>query len=386
MKLLKQTKYYLKENILFVSLITIYLPLFNYYKILNQNGGHNFMTADWLINYKYGYVNRGLIGTLIVPLFDDGKALLIFLTYILIFTYVLIFYFLNISFKRSSEKFITAALIFSPAGFLLLVYDSQASFRKELIGILGLFILLSSVNTKHFKKNLKISGFILTIGIFSHSINLFFIPTILLLLYRYQKTRNIFDYLVFLFPALLFFATNFLFRPSEQKLFAIKNNMCSQIYELGLEKLCGYGSFDFITWDLNAHYVVTQNYIINLNRENYFIYILFFILSLVPFELKKKIISLFQEFLIIGVTFIPLFLIAIDWGRWIHIISICYLSIYLIRDKHVINSNLKYLLFLYPFLFRMEHCCNTQFELSTSYFMSNFRYIIWNFTNLFSIF
>ena len=346
MKLLKQTKYYLKENILFVSLITIYLPLFNYYKILNQNGGHNFMTADWLINYKYGYVNRGLIGTLIVPLFDDGKALLIFLTYILIFTYVLIFYFLNISFKRSSEKFITAALIFSPAGFLLLVYDSQASFRKELIGILGLFILLSSVNTKQFKKNLKISGLILTIGIFSHSINLFFIPTILLLLYRYQKTRNIFDYLVFLFPALLFLATNFLFRPSEQKLFAIKNNMCSQIYELGLEKLCGYGSFDFITWDLNAHYVVTQNYIINLNRENYFIYILFFILSLVPFVFEKKIISLFQEFLIIGVTFIPLFLIAIDWGRWIHIISICYLSIYLIRDKQVINSNLKYLLFL----------------------------------------
>jgi len=386
MKLLKQIQDYSKDNILFILLVTIYLPLFDYYKILNQNGGHNFMTADWLINYKYGFVNRGFTGTLLLSLFDDGKALLVFLTYFLIFIYLSIFYFLNKSFKRNSEKFITAVLIFSPAGFLLPIYDSQASFRKELIGILGLFILLSSINTENFKKNLKISGFILTIGIFSHSINLFFIPTIFLLLYRYQKTRNIFDYLLFLFPALLFLVLNFFFKPSEQKLFAIKNKMCTQIYELGLEKLCGYGSFDFITWDLNAHYVVTQNYIINLNRENYFIYILFFILSLVPFVFEKNIFSLFQEFFIIGLTFIPLFLIAIDWGRWIHIISICYLSIYLLRDKKVFNSNLKYLLFFYPFLFRMEHCCNNYFEFSANYFISNFRYILWNFSNVLSIF
>ena len=44
MKLLKQIQDYSKDNILFILLVTIYLPLFDYYKILNQNGGHNFMT------------------------------------------------------------------------------------------------------------------------------------------------------------------------------------------------------------------------------------------------------------------------------------------------------------------------------------------------------
>ena len=386
MKLIKIIKKYSVENFLFLLLVITYLPLFNYYKNLNQNGGHNFMTADWLINYKYGYVNRGLIGTLIIPMFDNGIALLNFLSFFLIFVYVSIFYFINKSFKTSSEKLIILILIFSPAGFLFPIYDSQASFRKEIIGILGLFILTSAIKTKNFNKYVRFSSLILAIGIFSHSVNLFFIPTIFLILYKFQKTRKIFDYLLYLIPSLIFLSLNFYFRPSEQKLFEIKKSMCDEIYNLGLEKLCGFGSFDFVTWDLNAHYVVTQNYVINVNRENYYIYILFFIFSLLPFLFEKKIMRLFPVFFIIGIAFVPLFLIAIDWGRWIYIISMCFLSIYLLGEKQVYGSSLKYLLFFYPLLFRMEHCCNAYFDFSTDYFFGNFRYLLWNFTNLISIF
>ena len=65
---MQNIKNHISKNILFYSLVIIYIPLFDYFKILNKNGGHNFMTADWLINYEYGYLNRGLIGTFIIHL------------------------------------------------------------------------------------------------------------------------------------------------------------------------------------------------------------------------------------------------------------------------------------------------------------------------------
>jgi uncharacterized membrane protein len=77
MVLNKTTKNYL----VFLILILLYIPLFKYYIFLNNNGGHSFMTADWLINYRFGYINRGLFGTLvlyllsILPLFFDKNSL-----------------------------------------------------------------------------------------------------------------------------------------------------------------------------------------------------------------------------------------------------------------------------------------------------------------------
>ena len=151
------------------------------------------------------------------------------------------------------------------------------------------------------------------------------------------------------------------------------------MYDLELENLCGYGSFDFITWDLNAHYLISQNYIINLNRDVYLFYIVLFLFSLVPYLFDKQAFQLFKMFLPLFVTFVPLFLIAIDWGRWLYIMSLCLLSIYLLFDKNIISSRLKYLLFLYPVAFRAEHCCNIKFEFSFEYFLNNINYLFANF-------
>ena len=95
MYLIKKIRKFISYNILFFILTLTYLPLFNYFKILNQNGGHSFMTADWLINYQFGYINRGLIGTFLISIFENGSSLLNFLTYFLVVVYLLIFYFLN---------------------------------------------------------------------------------------------------------------------------------------------------------------------------------------------------------------------------------------------------------------------------------------------------
>ena len=154
-----------KGNLVFLILILLYIPLFKYYIFLNNNGGHSFMTADWLINYRFGYINRGLFGTLVLSFFKDSNSILNFLSIALISTYIAIFYYLTKALNFMSQNIITYVLIFSPATFLFNIYDSQGSFRKEILGILSLFLLISATKTKTNKKYIFLSSIMYTIGL-----------------------------------------------------------------------------------------------------------------------------------------------------------------------------------------------------------------------------
>jgi len=379
MGLNKTTKNYL----VFFILILLYIPLFKYYIFLNNNGGHSFMTADWLINYRFGYINRGLFGTVVLFLFNDSNSILNFLSIGLISIYITIFYYLTKALNLMSQNVITYVLIFSPATFLFNIYDSQGSFRKEILGILSIFLLISATKNNSNKKYIIMSSIIYTIGIFSHSVNLFFLTTILLIISKKINQKSVFTYLLFLIPTSINFIFYFLFSNSEQELYLKRDSMCLELEYLNLSNLCGYGSFDFLVWDLNAAYYITQNYTINENRQASYIYIFLYLLSILPLFFDKNSLNNLKYYLFINISFFPLFLIAFDWGRWIYIMSICNLAIYLISEKNIVNSKLKYLLLLYPFLFRIEHCCGPSMEISYTSFLRNIDYLINNFISIF---
>ena len=379
MGLNKTTKNYL----VFFILILLYIPLFKYYIFLNNNGGHSFMTADWLINYRFGYINRGLFGTVVLFLFNDSNSILNFLSIGLISIYITIFYYLTKTLNLMSQNVITYVLIFSPATFLFNIYDSQGSFRKEILGILSIFLLISATKNNSNKKYIIMSSIIYTIGIFSHSVNLFFLTTILLIISKKINQKSVFTYLLFLIPTSINFIFYFLFSNSEQELYLKRDSMCLELEYLNLSNLCGYGSFDFLVWDLNAAYYITQNYTINENRQASYIYIFLYLLSILPLFFDKNSLNNLKHYLFINISFFPLFLIAFDWGMWIYIMSICNLAIYLISEKNIVNSKLKYLLLLYPFLFRIEHCCGPSMEISYTRFLRNIDYLINNFISIF---
>ena len=207
MGLNKTTKNYL----VFFILILLYIPLFKYYIFLNNNGGHSFMTADWLINYRFGYINRGLFGTLVLFLFDDSNSILNFLSIVLISIYLAIFYYLTKTLNFMSQNIITYVLIFSPATFLFNIYDSQGSFRKEILGILSIFLLISATKNNSDKKYIIMSSIIYTIGIFSHSVNLFFLTTLLLIIFKKINSKSVFTYFLFLIPTSINFISTFYF-------------------------------------------------------------------------------------------------------------------------------------------------------------------------------
>jgi len=140
-------------------------------------------------------------------------------------------------------------------------------------------------------------------------------------------------YLLFLIPTFFNFIFYFLFSNSEQELYLKREAMCLELEYLNLSNLCGYGSFDFLVWDLNAAYYITQNYVINENRQASYIYVFLYLLSILPLFFDKNSLNNFKYYLFINISFFPLFLIAFDWGRWIYIMSICNLAIYLISEK-----------------------------------------------------
>ena len=244
------------KKYIFLSLLIVYTPLFKYYIFLNNNKGHSFLTSDWLINYKYGFINRGLIGTLFFTLIDNPKLMLQSISIVLITIYILIFYYLNQTYYSYNQNLVSVILIFSPAVFLFPIYDSQGSFRKEILGILSVFILASCLNTpKNFK--IYLSSLVYTIAIFSHTVNFFFLTTILYLLFKVKKTKQLIHYLVYIFPTVANLSIYYLFSPTEPELFSIRDDICSDLRDADLFNLCGHGSFDYDTWDLNAAYLIT---------------------------------------------------------------------------------------------------------------------------------
>tara|TARA_A100001015_G_C15023242_1_gene729101 strand:- start:176 stop:1312 length:1137 start_codon:yes stop_codon:yes gene_type:complete len=372
----------LNKNTLFLSLIITYIPLFKYFIFLNNNKGHSFMTADWLINYKYGFINRGLIGNLFWSITDDPNLLLDIISFFLILIYIFIFYFLNKIFISKKQNFLSIVLIFSPAAFLFPIYDSQGAFRKEILGILALFILASNIKSKN-NYWFLLSSFVYTIGIFSHTVNFFFLSTILYLIYFVKKSKKIFDYSLFIIPSVTYIFFHFSFSNTEALLFSMRNKMCEDLREIGLFNLCGHGSFDYLTWDLNAAFLITQNIIINERRQEYYFYIFLFLISFIPYLFDKNFKNNLLFYIFIGTSFAPLFLLAYDWGRWIFIMHICFLVNYLLSDKQSTNNKYFFILVLFPILFRIEHCCDPIFQFNREYVLSNLSYLIQNIYNIF---
>ena len=370
-----------KYHILFILSLT-YIPLFKYFVRINNEGGHPFLTGDWLISYKYGFVSKGLIGNLFIHLLNKPDLLLDLISGLVIVIYLFIFYFLNQIFLNYKQNFLSYVIIFSPATFLFPILDSQGAFRKEIIGILSLVMLAAYIKSNNLNF-LLLSSIIYTVGIFSHAVNLFFLSSILILIYAKRKKHKIIEYFSFLFPTVIFFISFLFYSPSEQKVNEIIEKICFDLEKIELDNLCSFGSIEVLSWDLNAAYLITQNYIINENREKYLIYFLLFFISILPLFFDKNLTTQFLSYLIICFSFIPLFLIGFDWGRWIYITSICLSIVYLISDKKIGLNNFRFLFLLYPFLFRIEHCCNPELNISFQSVVNNISYLLSNFLNIF---
>jgi len=365
-----------KLSISFIFVTLLYIPLFNYFYEINLSGGHTYLTADWLINYNFGYIKRGLPGTILLYFFNNSVKLLNFITFLLTSIYILNIFLTLRLFNKYKQNYISYMLILSPATLLFPLFDSQGAFRKEMLGFTVLLILLNFDKSKNGLTFLLFSSFIFGFAVFSHEVNLFFtIPIFFILKNYYQNYRNI-KYVLFLFPVLLNMFFYFFYSNDELTMRLIKDNICDELVLKNLGSLCNTGIFDYIYWDFNANLNQTLFHVLNKQYE-YQNYIYLFLVSLLPITLttffKKNIIFI----CIFGLSFVPLFFLAIDWGRWVHII-IFSLSLIIFREDNQKSFRI-YLIPLiipYSFMFKIEHCCKPEFNINFENTVMNFNFFI----------
>jgi hypothetical protein len=123
-------RYYLPLTIaLFITVTYSYITR----SIFNADW-HAWAVGDWLINYAAGFVRRGLLGELILRLSDATNFkpnILVILTQVSLWIAFVFLFFIRLRNKQISFYFLL--IIFSPAFILFYGFDGAAVGRKEII-------------------------------------------------------------------------------------------------------------------------------------------------------------------------------------------------------------------------------------------------------------
>tara|TARA_Y100001960_G_C14669583_1_gene825210 strand:- start:514 stop:1371 length:858 start_codon:yes stop_codon:yes gene_type:complete len=248
--------------------------------------------------------------------------------------------------------------------------------NKELLGILCFLLVLRSSYKELNQRYYFLIISLFTISILSHEVNLFVIA-FLIVAYLVKKINfEIKIILTLLIISIIFIGTYFLVPASPELI----NSLCNETY-LNIENL-----------DCTKAYYLEQNSSDSINSSinrvfedsNYLlVYGIYFILGLLPFTFSGWITKNNKLFILILFAIIPLFFIAIDWGRWLHILIFSLSAIYFMSNseqmKKDLNISNSILLILYSTLWRVPQCCVEEINLVYLFRFNKFNYLIYIF-------
>lgn len=320
----------------------------------------------WFTNYSQGYNRRGLVGSLATTLsnfFDPRITLmLIFLTTAASISYLL--YYILTSVK---QNIISHMLLLSPAFISFYIHDIRGSFRKEFIGIVAFLYL--TINLSKGKK-LVFPLIIYYFSIFSHPANLFLFPTISLMLHKNKfKLKKI---LLIALPLFLYLGGEFLLTTNTQ--FSL-TYFCD---EMNSKPKIVISCDDLDTQFVGAVNGSPENYIEglreNINYKSFKYYAIVLLLSYIPFLINSYFHSEKKFYAAYFFSFVPLFTLAWDWGRYIVLFFITISTLYLIDSNKPEINNKKYLFIIiiaYSYFWKFSHCCIENYSLFSLDYLSS---------------
>lgn len=325
-----------------------------------KNGGNAWKTGDWLINYSAGPIRRGLMGEFVFFLSSDIFPLL-WLTYaIQVAIYLAIFLMVLALYKSRDRGLFWNLILFSPAFLLFPFYDIQGGFRKEII-IFAVFLFFCLIYSKNNITKSKIVFIIISYAIsaLSHELTALTLPFFLYALYISSNkgcvtSRAAIIYSIILITisaAVLVFAS--LYKGDATS----SDKICLSLTNKELNKTICDGAISWLKEDSKAATDRIKN---SISIKSLWTPALF-ILSVAPLFfttwIKKESILL----VIIGLVAIsPLFFVAIDYGRWIHILIFMIFCLALSEDVRVKFPRKNVLIFIgiiYLTTWSVPHCC-----------------------------
>lgn len=344
-----------------------------------------FQTVDviqeWLINYNYGFIRRGLIGTLLIKIIEYLKLDVQIFIYILLFVLYSIFFSLLFKIlKNKTFDFYSLLILLSP---LFLNYNlflkSTILLPKELLGYISLLMFLQFQIT-----NKKIILFLFVLiyatSVLSHEVNLILLPTIFYIsFFKSPKRINKIAFLLILILSTLILLMIFNIQTDKAS-----DSLCLETYSKFTPDLGCKKSEILKTKFLDN----VENVKINIfSSEMYKYYILTYSLTIlfgfIPFIFNGWMgkNSLYVTLLLISFCFLSV--IGLDWGRWINIIF-THLSIYFIffdlekYRKNTIGINNFFqitLLIFYSTYWSTPQCCVNKYT-----FTSQINHVFNNFS------
>jgi hypothetical protein len=296
-------------------IIVIFLCIFKVYFAYITCNGYAF--ADWLINYQEaGFGRRGLPGTVFIFLY---KVFSIKVQYSVFFVqsivYILFFYLLYKLLRFKKANIIDALFLLTPFCLWGFFSDPAIGARKD--GVLWLlftaFIYYLSQN-KLTKTKEYIFLVLFAVSVFIHESFVFYTPYFLIALYFHNKKIDVKMFLLivlsFGIPAGIILLTGI--NTDYHKTLRIIRECKINIQE---ENIFQWKETQLIKIDYYTKEIKNLSlYIISVALQLGFVIFYMFLKKFAPENRKKLLMSFALAFFIS----IPLFLIAIDVGRWFY--------------------------------------------------------------------
>jgi hypothetical protein len=355
--------------------------------VLSQNW-NGWAIGDWLLNYEGGFIRRGLFGTILISIGNGLGMPLNYLIYVVQCTVFFIFLAIFIYLIRNKTiNFWYLILCFSPGFLLFNYYDGMSVGRKEIL-IYALFGFWCVMHERSGPRSISVVLFSLLIFLLTltHEMVVFFIPYFILvgfLSYPINSCQDLFRMTAPGVASLIAVAILLLFAHPISE-----HSMCRVFIELGAnENVCT----GIISFGSDVSIGTLWQRLVDLDLVTQLVWAAFLLLAVAPIYLalaslqhqslgrKKPIII--AAVLLVGTT--PLFLLSIDWGRWvaIHItLSVIFIASRLPRIAPVLkcedtDENRRYLctkigpsnpvilltivfaVLLFDLSYSINHCC-----------------------------
>ena len=330
------------------------------YAIEILNGGNSWKTGDWLINYSAGPIRRGLMGSILLSISNFGLSLLWLTYFFQVLIYGTIFIFVLKLYKKTERGLFWLLILYSPAFLLFSFYDIQGGFRKEILvfAIFSFFCFIYASN-KITQVKLMFISFIYVVAGFSHELTVFTLPFFLYLLYMsakegFVKNSVAINYGIGLsvisFTILLF---SNLYKGNTYSAEVI----CQSIVDRDIGATICAGAINALGDDTRHAFDRVLNY---LNYRSFSISFLF-ALAMLPLIFTSWLKRRTHVLLVVSlIAMTPLFLVAVDWGRWIYILSFMVFCLALtekVTVKLPYNSIFVIAGIVYLTTWSIPHCC-----------------------------
>ena len=389
MKLIKKIGFVADEifaDYYFLLLVSLGLfVIINYTRVnyILASSWNGWSVGDWIINYDLGFIRRGLSGEFVrfvSNLLNIKLNISAYLIQCLVYFSFIFFFIYNLKNKKITFWFLL--LCFTPGFLLFTYYDGMAVGRKE-IALYALFALWIHQKINN-KINIRISFvfgsalFLFTLMHESFFFYSFYFYLIACIGTSESRAKQSIALIIPLSSALALVITFLLGQPIDGSL------ICKDLLSQGVSKnacdgVISFGNVSPIT--------ELQRFLSNINFKILNNFILIICITVIPSMLflasiKNSNYSKHQ-FILWNISLIlfslPLFIIAIDWGRWIsmHItMSVISLTIFLenkkdhkdiTHEKLTFKKNIIYVfiaLIIFVFftaLYSIQHCCENNF-------------------------